>query len=359
MSDQTSSSGRLLKKLVIASIAITLLFFGIEFLTYPGALSSKVLVGPIFWGTINIALVIIYRRLHHPTFPQRLKQLGLLSAVGATILSFCLTLLETLNYPNYIFGEFGIYPELVFQLAFFSSCLYATLVFFSRKQKSVLFRCLVPIWLLILTTLFAYNHPQLYTSWRYEDSVIEYTTTMVYLWLFLIGIVNLRIISKRKEKAGYLYWLYAVSHIVLIIGAFLLAGEEVSWGQRVLNIQTPEHLAAVNTQGELNLHNNEAIFGRVYMAYFWLAAYATFSWIVVPIAEWLGTPKQWLALLDYWTPPAWLLGFFLPTMIFVRVRQKYGSVYTDPWEEVIELFLAVGLLVFMYLNFKRIQAKTA
>jgi hypothetical protein len=34
-----------------------------------------------------------------------------------------------------------------------------------------------------------------------------------------------------------------------------VAGEEVSWGQRILGLQTPETLAEINRQDELTLHN--------------------------------------------------------------------------------------------------------
>jgi hypothetical protein len=36
---------------------------------------------------------------------------------------------------------------------------------------------------------------------------------------------------------------------------FFAAGEELSWGQRIFGLKTPESLAAANEQGELNLHN--------------------------------------------------------------------------------------------------------
>lgn len=36
---------------------------------------------------------------------------------------------------------------------------------------------------------------------------------------------------------------------------FVGAGEEVSWGQRALDIETPEWLSEINSQDEINLHN--------------------------------------------------------------------------------------------------------
>jgi hypothetical protein len=46
-----------------------------------------------------------------------------------------------------------------------------------------------------------------------------------------------------------------VTLILLCLGTFVLAGEEISWGQRVLGIATPAELADVNAQSEMNLHN--------------------------------------------------------------------------------------------------------
>jgi hypothetical protein len=36
---------------------------------------------------------------------------------------------------------------------------------------------------------------------------------------------------------------------------FIAGGEEISWGQRFLGIQTPQIIAKINVQGEINLHN--------------------------------------------------------------------------------------------------------
>lgn len=46
--------------------------------------------------------------------------------------------------------------------------------------------------------------------------------------------------------------------LVLGLGAFLLAGEEISWAQRAFAYGTPEGLSAVNEQSEFNFHNIQA-----------------------------------------------------------------------------------------------------
>ncbi len=47
----------------------------------------------------------------------------------------------------------------------------------------------------------------------------------------------------------------AAIYLVVAIGSFVTAGEEISWGQRVLGFATPEELEPINHQGESNIHN--------------------------------------------------------------------------------------------------------
>ena len=42
---------------------------------------------------------------------------------------------------------------------------------------------------------------------------------------------------------------------LLGIFCFMACGEEISWGQRILKLQTPEYLKKINRQDEINLHN--------------------------------------------------------------------------------------------------------
>ena len=63
-----------------------------------------------------------------------------------------------------------------------------------------------------------------------------------------------RVARKSLEKS----WTSLVKRFVYLGLALLFffgAGEEISWGQRIFGIQTPQSLAQVNKQDELNLHN--------------------------------------------------------------------------------------------------------
>jgi hypothetical protein len=56
---------------------------------------------------------------------------------------------------------------------------------------------------------------------------------------------NLLVFSTRKN----------IFYFLLGILFLFVAGEEISWGQRIFNLQTPAFFQDKNIQGELNLHN--------------------------------------------------------------------------------------------------------
>jgi hypothetical protein len=47
--------------------------------------------------------------------------------------------------------------------------------------------------------------------------------------------------------------------IAAAAGVLFHAGEEISWGQRIIGFSVPEAIRAANTQGEFNLHNLKGV----------------------------------------------------------------------------------------------------
>lgn len=76
--------------------------------------------------------------------------------------------------------------------------------------------------------------------------------------LFFTSVVFLYGFFKAKKKPTVSLFYYRLQMLLLFFFALLFffgAGEEISWGQRIFNINTPETLAAINSQEELNVHN--------------------------------------------------------------------------------------------------------
>jgi hypothetical protein len=77
------------------------------------------------------------------------------------------------------------------------------------------------------------------------------------------------------EAAAYFIAAFLLLHAVAVRGVrniwvigiallfFMVGGEEISWGQRIFAIASPETLREVNVQGETNIHNLKGINGSV------------------------------------------------------------------------------------------------
>ena len=177
--------------------------------------------------------------------------------------------------------------------------------------------------------------PSVLADLTVEDGVVEYLTAGAFLLAAVaFGIAGLR-------RTGRTLWA-----IPLGLACFLVAGEEVSWGQRILGLGTPERLAEINVQGETNLHNIEGIHGMV-------RALA----VVVLVTLFFVLPL----LAERWTPLARLNGrvrFPLPPLsaalliligiAFMAVPRLLADEISFPLDEVGELFVASAWLVYAY-----------
>ena len=82
-----------------------------------------------------------------------------------------------------------------------------------------------------------------------EDGVVEWLTV---LGLLLgSGVCIARFFILRKKRS---WWFLCVT-LMLAVLLFAAAGEEISWGQRILGIKSSEFFVENNAQGETNFHN--------------------------------------------------------------------------------------------------------
>ncbi len=87
------------------------------------------------------------------------------------------------------------------------------------------------------------------TAYAEEDGFIEWLTTVP---LFIATVVAIGYLIKLYGKRS---WLFFLSVLFIALFAFFAGGEEISWGQRIFHIQTPEYFKEHNAQDEMNLHN--------------------------------------------------------------------------------------------------------
>lgn len=89
-----------------------------------------------------------------------------------------------------------------------------------------------------------------------ELGAIELLTPLLLLPAIGSGIMALRLRAHAPRP-----WLPGWM-LVMTLGCFYLAGEEVSWGQHLIGWQTPEELKQINDQRETNIHNISSWFDQ-------------------------------------------------------------------------------------------------
>lgn len=82
-----------------------------------------------------------------------------------------------------------------------------------------------------------------------EDHVIETMTAVFLIFCAILCFYRITKLWHVRTK------LFLACTLFAALGCIFGAGEEMSWGQRFLGLETPEILKKYNNQGEINLHN--------------------------------------------------------------------------------------------------------
>jgi hypothetical protein len=103
--------------------------------------------------------------------------------------------------------------------------------------------------MLVAGFILFYTNRTLFERYTVEDGLIEWLTVS---GLLLGSIVCLyRFIKWFKKKA----WIFLAITLLLGLMQFVVAGEEISWGQRIMGIKPSEFFEKNNLQHETNFHN--------------------------------------------------------------------------------------------------------
>ncbi len=227
--------------------------------------------------------------------------------------------------------------------------------------------------LLVTLKLFATDT---YMTLVQEDGIFEYLTFIVYA----IGTGFALAISSALWRRGER--LFGALYLLLALGLFVIGGEEISWGQRIFQIQSPELFQAINNQQETNVHNMLSR-RKLHALYIIFSSALAFAWLFLPwvirrlptrLSAFFGE-RTWLM-----APDRRLMLFFLPcTLLYIYlerdilkrddVQAAIGSLFgaglqiRNPLihfiyhrdQEPIELLLGAGLMLFVIVVFWRMR----
>jgi hypothetical protein len=154
-----------------------------------------------------------------------------------------------------------------------------------------------------------------------EDGPFEWLGAMS----LLVGSVLVVLALRRLRARGRAGRLKTLSYIALALMLFVAAGEEISWGQRVLGIETPEAVREVNAQGETNLHNlygdeNGQNASVLIYQVFWMG----FGILLPLLALWRPLGRQLRRYLP--VVPAWLALLFIgQQLLWTPIRAEFRA----------------------------------
>ncbi len=172
----------------------------------------------------------------------------------------------------------------------------------------------------------------------FEDGPVEALSAL----LLLVASLAMAIRATRLLARGSKNLPVALIAFAVALAFFVFAGEEISWGQRILGIETGEFLEQYNWQNELNLHNLQTDVSNVgyhYGAFLFLIILPIFAGQIkrlikntplMPLGSFIA--PQWLAI-----PSFAILGMIDPRFIYVIEK---------PWAAMLYLLaLYVGLVL--------------
>ena len=189
-----------------------------------------------------------------------------------------------------------------------------------------------------------------------EDGIVELLTPVVLLPAIVIGVKLILNMRTYLPTLNSQLWLAMVT-----LGAFYMAGEEISWGQWLFYWDTPETFAAINDQNETNLHNTSSLFDQKprLLLELWVLAGAIRAWYLnfKGKTDDAGTTAFW-----FWPtlPLAWLGLLSALVMMPERMMDWWDIIPPSPFDirvtETQELVLGVYLSLFLASAYTRLKA---
>jgi hypothetical protein len=182
-----------------------------------------------------------------------------------------------------------------------------------------------------------------------EDSLLEWLQVLcVFGTSMLFTYLGIRFVREEQRGIGLIYLLLALS-------AFFVAGEEISWGQRIFGWSTPEALGSINHQDETNVHNIRWVQRAFGYAILFGAMYGSLAPLV---AAGLRDGRARSALSFLLVPSLCLVPTFLMPFgykMFRLVVWPGTNFMVVKFGEAPELCLYFGLLMFAILNVRRLR----
>ncbi len=347
----------------LAIAAILLLLLCVNSFAPPGFFARKTGIAIEFWLWGVVAVAVLGRVFFSSTNVHTAVKTVFLAVVlcflpvmtGVSLFAYWA---EEAFFTNYFFSTFRVHPDQLALVPLFTFVWAVTQLpknWLWPYKKWVVF--LIPLYVFLVSLVLRMRFFGVFQFLNNEDSVLEYLTFGLFLMTaWFSGKACLKLVRFRKVQQ-FEEWMLLLFFGLITLVSVLVAGEEISWGQRLFGIETPEEYKQLNHQQELNIHNYQGVFEYVYRGYYFLGLYGTTGWIIRLFVN-KKTSIKWLKRWANTIIPDWYLAlYFLPSTIYVRLRRIYGIWKFANWEELMEVALVVGIFLFVWESTKDVRTR--
>lgn len=317
----------------------------LEAVKFPGLIASYLFFSPTFFLGLILGLALVLKFLNLIQVQPILFRLFSLLAVATYATAMILGLAELNQYDNFVFSTYAIYyPQigLLFVLSLIGTLINISNQIYKKYYRYFLF--LLPLILIVIGSVFWTWPMDFFITLNKEDHFIEYLTAINFF--LAAGSSAALVINQIKQKHWFNSFLLVLASCVL----FFIAGEEISWGQRLLSYQVGDQLLETNRQTELTFHNSPGLREYIYQSYLALGIYGSISWILLRLNLKLKLIKFRTAKIVF---VPWSLSLFFFQNLFYNLSQEYGHIKFFVWSETSELLLSLGILIHLIQQYAR------
>lgn len=330
-----------MKKLIINNgysliYIVTLLFLFVDVYNSRDTVAKFLHISSVDIAICSVLLLSLLRIFFKKSLISKLYKINLLVIFPISLLlGIALTVYDFLTPPNAAFALVRVqYIQLII-ISIFSLLvilLQQSNVWLKKHYHQVIFASFfVVTGYAYITSLFPSD---IFAQISKEDHLIENTQVIV----LLIGVLlaaQIAILIRSKYKVHAFIFLFAA------IALFFVAGDEISWGQRIFHLATPEVIMNNNDQNEITIHNLSAVSGFVGISYIVIGFYGSLAWVSQVIF-----PKLKNFPTAFYIPPWYCVGFY-----FLGFLYNYYSLLTPKynafplWAEYAELMIYSGIML--------------
>lgn len=179
-----------------------------------------------------------------------------------------------------------------------------------------------------------------------EDGPAEWATALM---AWLAGLLTLYHALRTWQTTRTIHW-FALG---FGLACLLIGFEEISWGQRLFGVETPDTIARYNTKDEINLHNMFPFLTGVRTRYIY-SVIVLFYGIMMPLLSLAAPVRRAYDRYDVIVP-----GVSLVPLFFVAGLLAFFDQPTGEEEELAEMLIAAGFLLTIGLQLIRVRARPA